>query len=261
MTGDELLEALQLPSTATAARRRVAKSLLEEHGAATAADRRAIKAGIERIQWLAALTPDTVGVASYRDEQREYNGIVVVHIELRPGARVSRLLELLHHAMPHPAVIMLGGAAESAPSGMQASTKLSAAHKRWSRNEQGKTVLDGDLLVTLSPTPDEPFTAAFTAALALARQPATSMLSLYQGWIDTLQALEAARRTGAFVLLAEAGRRSARDRALRQCTELDARIKQLRAAAGREKQMPRRVELNLEIRRAEAERAAATEDL
>ena len=72
-----------------------------------------------------------------------------------------------------------------------------------------------------------------------------------------LLALEAARRTGRFEILDVAERRAARREALRDCTRLEAEMARLRAAAAKEKQMPRQVELNLELKRAEAARAAA----
>jgi hypothetical protein len=99
------------------------------------------------------------------------------------------------------------------------------------------------------------------AALALGRQPQASLLTLYQGWIDVLLALEAARRTGRFEIPDAAERRAARRDALRDCARLEAEMARLRAVAAKEKQMPRQVELNLELKRAETARAAALAQL
>jgi hypothetical protein len=46
----------------------------------------------------------------------------------------------------------------------------------------------------------------------------------------------------------------ARRAALRRCHELDAQISSLRAAASKEKQMSRQVEVNLKIKRLQEER-------
>ena len=69
--------------------RRVPKTLLLEHGAPTAADKRRINEGIERAAWVAALKPATIGVAAYRDDVREYLEIAVLHLELRARRRAS----------------------------------------------------------------------------------------------------------------------------------------------------------------------------
>lgn len=57
MTADDLLAALHLPAEAEVSRR-VPKSLLLEHGAPTAADRRGINEGVDRLTWVATLKPE-----------------------------------------------------------------------------------------------------------------------------------------------------------------------------------------------------------
>jgi hypothetical protein len=247
VTGGEAIAALDLPPAARVDRR-VPKTLFLEHGAPTAADRRHITEGIEQIQWVAVLKPATIGVAAFRDDVREYLEIAVLRIVLRATAKVSRLIELVHRAVPYPvlAVTELGDR-----------VNLSLAHKRWSQGEAEKTVLEGDLVAVDSPRDGDPNRAAFLAALAMASQPQSSLLTMYQGWVDVLFALEAARRTGRFEIMDVAERRAARREALRECAHLEAEMARLRAAAAREKQMARQVELNLELKRAEAARAAA----
>jgi hypothetical protein len=247
VTAEEVIAALDLPAPARVDRR-VPKTLLVEHGAPTAADRRQVNEGIEQIQWVAALKPTTIGVAPYRDEAREYLEIAVLRVALREGAKEQRLTELLHRAIPYP-VFAVTEQLESAT--------LSVAHKRWSQAEAGKVVLDGELMAVAVPSDTEPQGPAFTAALALGRQPQASLQALYQGWLDTLLAVAAARVSGAFSILRDVERLAARREALAACARLDVEIARLRAAAKKEKQMARQATLNLELKRAEAGRAAA----
>lgn len=251
MTGDDVIAALDLPAAARVDRR-VPKSMLLEHGTPTAADRRHVNEGIEQILWVAALKPTTIGVAAYRDDAREYLEIAALRVTLRAGAKQPRLVELLHRAIPYPllAVTELGDRVH-----------LSLAHKRWSQGEAGKTVLEGEPVTVDAPHAGDPHEPQFVAALGLGRQAEVSLLTLYQGWIDALLALEAARRTGRFEILHVAERLTARREALRECARLEAETARLRTAAAKEKQTPRQVELNLEIRRAEAARAAALTQL
>jgi hypothetical protein len=247
MTADDIIAALELPAAARVDRR-VPKTLLVEHGAPTAADRRQVNEGIEHIQWVAALKPATIGVTAYRDDAREYLEIAVVRVALREGARTQRLVELLHRAIPYPVF---------AVAEQRGSVTMSVAHKRWSQAEAQKTVLDGEPVAVAAPRERDPYTGAFGAALALALQPRASLHALYQGWLDTLLALEAARMSGTFTILTDAERRAARTEALVECARLDVEIARLRAAAKKEKQMARQVALNQELKRAEAARAAA----
>ncbi len=189
MTAEELVAALQLPDAARVDRR-VPKKLLLEHGAPTAADRRRINEGIEEIRWLAVLKPSTIGVAAYRDDQREYLEIAVVSMLLRRGAKAPRLAQLTHRAIPYPVFLV-------ATQG--SAVTVSLAHKRWSQGEAGATVLDGDAVAaTFSPEGTDPFAPEFAEALAITNQPRADLRALYQGWMSTVEALLAARVTGTF---------------------------------------------------------------
>jgi hypothetical protein len=231
---------------------RVPKKLVLENGAPTAADKRIINDGIEELLWLAALKPTTIGVPEYRDAVREYLEIAVLRLTLRATAKATRLVELVHRAVPYPLLLLTEQAHHGAQPG------ISAAHKRWSQGEAGKTVLEGDIVsAEWDVERDAGRWPAFCSALALGQQPRATLHALYQGWIDTLLALHAARATGAFALAGNPEHAAARRDALQECVRLDAEIARLRAAAAKEKQMARQVELNLEMKRVEAAQAAA----
>ena len=252
MTSDEMFAALDLPASSTVDQR-VPKKLLLEHGAPTAADKRLMNEGVEAVLWLAALKPTTIGVPEYRNDVREYLEIAVLRLTLRATAKASRLVELVHRAVPYPLLLLTEQ--DERPG-------LSAAHKRWSQGEAGKTVLQGDVVAAEWDVEHEGGSwPAFRNALALGTQPRTTLHALYQGWIDTLLALQAARVTGTFAVAASAEQAGLRRDALQECARLDEEIARLRAAAAKEKQMARRVELNLELKRVEAAQAAARADL
>jgi hypothetical protein len=245
MTAQEVFTTLELPTSALV-NQRVPKKLLVENGAPTATDKRIINEGIEEIQWLAALKPSTIGVPEYRDQEREYLEIAVMHIALRPDAKASRIAELAHRAVPYPLVLLLTANQQ---------LTLSLAHIRWAQNEAGKIVLDGEpvqaALDTQSTLPE--INAAFLQALSVTRQPRLNLRVLYQGWIDALLALRAARRTGKFVPAQTSEQAAARQLALRDCQRLEAEIASLRGSSVKEKQLSRLVELNLKIKALQAE--------
>lgn len=248
MNAEAILAALDLPA-GSRVDQRVPKKLLLENGAPTAADKRHINDGIEELMWLAALKPTTIGVPECRDDVREYLEVAVLRLTLRAGAKATRLVELVHRAVPYPVLLLTEQAEHSG---------LSAAHKRWSQGESGKTVLEGEVVaVEWQAALDEDRWLAFGEALALGRQPRATLYALYQGWIDALLALHAARVTGAFTLANDAAHAASRYDALAEYARLEGEIARLRAAAAKEKQMPRQVELNLELKRVEAARAAA----
>jgi hypothetical protein len=251
MKGADLIAALKLPAGARVDQRVPKKLLLER--APTAADKRRITDGIDEVHWIAALKPTTVGVPLYRDDAREYLEIAVLSTGLRTEGNASRLVELIHRAIPYPVVLV-------AEQGERLS--LSLAHKRWSQGEAAATVLDGEVVsVDIAAIANGDSVQAFRSALALTCQPRAHLFALYQGWMDALIALLAARLTGVFKPAESPAKAAARQRALCEYARLDAEITRLRAAAAKERQVARQVELNLELKRVERERAAALEKL
>ncbi len=263
----DLIAALGLPPAAMV-NQRVPKKMLVQSGAATVADRKLIQDHIEELTWIAALKPANAGVPEYKDDQRTYLEVAVLCVTLRsvegPGSqldpkpalsiqRINRIADLLHRAIPYPVALLLDDGAN---------LFISLAHIRWAQQEADKTVLDGESLVALlAPVAGEDADghacdarADFLASLALSKQPRNDLRTLYQGWIDTLSAWQAAAVTGRFVPSQSPAHAAERRAALRRCRELEVRIASLRSAAGKEKQMARQVAANLEIQALLAER-------
>ena len=277
-----LIDALRLPESCRVDQR-VPKKLLLENGAPTAADKRLITEAIEEIQWVAALKPNTIGVPDYRDTLREYLEIAVLAVTVRgvvKPASHSRLAELVHRAVPYPVLLLL-----VAPQMGGQSLTLSLAHKRWAQNEADKVVLDGSpISVTVAvPTSNTASTSltgvnaadsfhpdpvavadvenAFIQSLSVTRQPQATLHALYQGWVDCMQALLAARLTGSYQTPATPEQAAARRQALADCERLETEVSRLRAQAAKEKQIARQVELNLTLKRVQAELATARQQL
>jgi hypothetical protein len=252
MTADDLLMALDLPA-ATRVDQRVPKKLFLENGAPTAADRRAITEGVEECRWVAALKPHTVGVPDYRDADREYVEIHVLRLTAAPAAKTTRLTELVHRAVPYPLLLIQEHGNTLA---------LSAAHKRRSLGEAGKTVLESPpVTVDISSPAFARFQGNFASAILLAKQPQTSLYALYSGWLDTLVALLAAGRTGQFRICDTRAAAEARRQALETCASADAEVARIRAAAARETQVARQADLNQALRAVRARLAAAEAEL
>ena len=252
MSVDIVVNALALP-TDSRVDRRVPKTLLLENGAPTATDKRHIQNGIEEFHWIAALKPTNIGVQAFRDDVREYLEIAVLTVTLRPEAKATRLMELIHRAIPYPAVLITMEGPD---------LSLSLAHKRWSQGEANKVVIEDVRRCTpfrpAAPTPQE---SAFLASIALSGLPAGDLYLLYQGWIDRVAAREAARITGVYATPATAPRAAALREGLDAHAKLVREIASLRSQAAKEKQLSRRVAINLEVKRLETELASAAQNL
>ena len=139
---------------------------------------------------------------------------------------------------------------------------LTPDYKRWSQGEKGKVVIE-DVRRTAPFRPDAPMAeeVSFLANLAVSGLPRRDLFTLYQGWLDRVAALEAARITGSFATPDSADRASALRDGLDTHARLGREVAPLRAQAEKEKQVNRRVELNIKIKRLEAEIAAISQSL
>ena len=246
---DRLLAAFALPPEERVDQR-VPKKLLLEHGAPTAADRRLVQDALEALVWVAVLKPATVGVPAYRGEGRDYGELAVLAATLRPGVRpaqAARLAERVHRAVPYPVALVLGA-------GDGAAT-LSLAHKRRAATGGDATVAElpaAEATLGAGDGAPDPVEAAFLAALRVGAAPAAHLFALYDGWVDGVAALDAARVTGRWGVAATPEAALARRAALGEHARLRREAAALRAAAGRERQLARRVALNLDLRRLDA---------
>lgn len=162
---------------------------------------------------------------------------------------MTRLTELLHRAVPYPVLLLTD------QNGM---FTLSGAHKRWAQNEADKVVLDSDVMVvSIDPGYAADWFPDFMEALAFDRQPRQSLRTVYQGWLNVMTAALAAMCFGRFRMTESSKEAEGRREALRTRKRLEAEIIQIRATARKERQTPRLVELNMELKRREKEMSAA----
>ncbi len=269
----ELVEALRLPASCRVDQR-VPKKMLAEHGAPTAADRRLLTDGIEELQWIAALKPGTVAVPEHRADGREYLEVAVLGVQVRAthgkASQWLRLAELVHRAVPYPVLLIqslapsTAGTPDSPTLNAPAQLAVSLAHKRAAQNEAGKVVLDGELVRTELVGTDTGPTSVLgplLESLALDRQPHQDLMTMYQGWMDCLTAAEAGRITGRFRLTADAAAAATQREALRTCQRLEQEAERLRSQAAKERQISKRVDLNLALQRLKADLNAARAQL
>jgi len=247
MNGLEAIEAvvaaLDLPARARVDTR-VPKKLLAEQGAPTAADKRAIQDGVDELHWLAVLKPTTVAIPAFVDGAHDYSEIAVIGAAFRGQARVPRLSALIHRAIPYPVLLV-----SSAAGGIA----VSVAPKRAAQNEGNKMVVVRVVAVgDINPQTPTPAETEFLASLALAIQPSRDLSSVYEGWLARIEALTAARLSGAYEATDDVAVIERRRVALEAHARIAREVLGLRTKANREKQLNRRVDLNMQIQRLEA---------
>lgn len=238
---DRVLQALDLPA-ATAINRRVPKTVFNEQADLSAADKRLLDSGLERLDWRATLRPASVGLLAYEDEVRAYPQIVVMSARLRSGAGADGLTTVIHRAIAHPLLLLCEDSV-----GVILSVGLKRRHER----EASRVVVER-MAASPSLTADgAPVTEAFLNSLALAGIGGRDLRALHQGWAERIEALTASGITGAFRLPEDEAEAEARRAGLADHAAQVREVAALRKRAKAEKQLNRRIDLAGEVARAE----------
>ena len=101
MTAEEIVAAFGVDVRPT----RIAKKDLIELGAATATDRKLIDTVVDRLDWMATLSPASIGVAAGSDDERPVPAIQLLVLSVRAEPAL-RLLTVIHRAIPVPVVLV-----------------------------------------------------------------------------------------------------------------------------------------------------------
>ncbi|MEU9327623.1 DUF4391 domain-containing protein [Streptomyces canus] len=249
MRTDEVVEALRLPEECLRDVR-VPKGKLVDQGGFTAADQRRLRDGIEELRWVAVVKPTVVGIRGHDDGVRCVPELQVMTLQLRAGAAAARVNELVHRVFPLPLILVTTTGSEEGSGPI-----VSMALKRLSQGQAERAVLDGDVLSAqlsaFGPEGSE-LERIFLRELALGKQPQTDLLALYEGWMDRVLALVAARVTGVFKTSETVEQAKERRSALEEMSKLELDLARLYSGARKEKQTSRQVDLNLEIKRLQA---------
>lgn len=228
MTPDTIVAAFALtnvPERPT----RIHKVDLIDAGAATAADRKLIEAAIDRLDWIATLSPVTIGV----EAGQLVPAIQLLTLRLR-SEPTQRLLTIIHRAIPLPLVLITG---------FGDTLRISLAPLRPAERIEGAMVVER-LVATPILRLDDPATVAFLASLALSKLPRTDLAALYDGLIWRVEALIAAQASGTgFRLPADTAEAQTRRNALAEHDAISVEFAKARAAARAEKQLARQVAL------------------
>jgi len=240
-----IIESLNIPPKARVDQR-IPKKTLVEHGTNSSSDKKLVQEGIEELFWVAALKPHNVGIPEFRDESRTYGEIAVLSFVVRPKAKRSRLVELIHRAIPYPTLLF----------GQQDDILFaSVANKRNALNQADAVVIDGEPFFVEWPEiqTGSPPVSEFLPTLSLACVPRKHLLETCHHYRNQMIGLRSAQLTGLYIPAITESDAKVQEVSLARIESLRAEIAALRAQANRERTMNRRVDLNLSVQRLESE--------
>jgi len=247
-----LYDKLAVPDTCHLGKR-VFKKLFHENAKLGVTDKKALRDDIDTITWVYTLKPSTIPIRAYEDDRREYLEVAILQVDLKKQKRTRRIAEVMHRAIPYPLLIVYA---------IETLCALSVGHKRFSQAEKGAIVAD-DILVTdwIDTSTPSLVQREFLDSLEVTTLPHTHFYAFYSALVERLIALDCAGLTGEFHVATARRAIEARRSGLAACHELEAQIAEKKAEMKLEAQFNRQVELNLEIKRLEADLTSKVKSL
>lgn len=255
---DEFLEILDVPSSCEL-NKPIFKKMFSEatdgkKSILGAADKKALKDDVEKIRWLYTLKPNTINIASYKDSEREYPEIAILHVELSSAVSSKniyrRIAHFINRAIPYPLVILFTFEIDGAQN-----LALVLADKRINQADKEKWVIEDSIhsywinLASVSAAE-----MSFFESLKINNLPFTNFFAFYQALIERLVAIKCAEHSGDFSLEKtgkpnEKSSSTERLDRLRELERLESQRSEISNKLKKIKQMGRQVELNTQIKK------------
>ncbi|MAM70165.1 MAG: hypothetical protein CMP91_03340 [Gammaproteobacteria bacterium] len=255
---DEFLENLDVPSSCEL-NKPIFKKMFSEatdgkKSILDAADKKALKDDVEKIRWLYTLKPNTINIAPYKDSEREYPEIAILHVELSSAVNSKniyrRVAHFINRAIPYPLVILFTCEKDGAQN-----LAIVLAEKRINQADKEKWVIEDSIqsywinLASVSAAEMK-----FFESLKINNLPFSNFFAFYQALIERLVAIKCAEHSGDFSLERtgrsnEKSSSTARLDSLRELERLEAQRSEISNKLKKIKQMGKQVELNTQIKK------------
>lgn len=205
-------------------------------------EKTAITKYIERMELSYLLTPTTINIQAFINEEYHYEGIMFVTAKLKDGTTdkdIQVLEEVIHGAFPHPVVVTFS---------LQDKLLVSTCMKRLNKVNKTNIVL-GTIHQTnwVDEEKSEPVMTDFLQSLQLTNLNFANFYEFYKDIDVAVEAYQNANTVGVFNIIKSEEERKEQQSLIHQIKEMEQSIIRLKAAIKKETQFNNKVELNIKV--------------
>ncbi|MDM8536379.1 DUF4391 domain-containing protein [Desulfobacterales bacterium HSG17] len=218
---------------------RVFKKLFYENAPLAAANKKIFSESISDIRWQYSLKPETINIAKYDDDEKEYHEVAVIQVALKAQNHYMRIAEIIQRAIPYP--LMLVFVHEN-------QVLINLALKRINWADSNKITAESFYFTGwFNPESPDKVSQAFLESCAINKLPFTDFYKFYSALVERVVALNCAELSGKFEL---DGQKSTEDmrKVLETIHALEQEQTSFRNELKNETQFNRKVELNIKIK-------------
>ncbi|KXL53688.1 hypothetical protein CLNEO_09140 [Anaerotignum neopropionicum] len=211
----------------------IAKKNFLSFGNLNKVEREVLSSNVRKITLSFQLEPSNSNVPAYKDDIREYPLINIFNVDVTLDANTKRITDFIMSAIPYPSIIIFQ---------TEEQMQLAVCHQRTNLNDSLKNVLEEVIITDWLPFSEMLFD--------LNEMNLRNCYTLYCDIVDFVSIQNAKKITRVEIISGEQARQL-----LHKAEALEAKITALRAQLKKETQFNRKVELNMEIKRLEKEKA------
>lgn len=100
-----LYKKMNIPSSCYAGNT-IFKKYFYENATMNKQDKEIFKDHINKITWQYSLKPDTINIQPYKDEEKEYEEIAIIEVQLDNDSKFKKIAELIQRTIPYPVVLV-----------------------------------------------------------------------------------------------------------------------------------------------------------
>lgn len=240
----EFYTEIGLDSRLTALNKKLDKKMFYDFADINKKEKTAITKNIERMELTYLLTPTTINIQAFINEEYHFEGVMFVTVSLKEGAAekdIKVLEEVIHGALPHPVVLTFS---------FQNKILLSTCMKRLSKVNKSNVVLETmhrtDWITDVS---DNPIVSAFLQSLQLLNLNFSNFYEFYKDIDMAVEAFENTNTIGIFKIIKEDVQREAQQALIQQIHEMEQSITRFKTAIKKETQFNKKVEINITVQK------------
>lgn len=220
--------------------KRIYKKHFYENASLSTADQKAFTDDIDDIQWLYTLKPETIHIPRYQDDEREYQEIAIIQVNLKNRNNYKRIAQVIHRAIPYPLLLVFADESNFA---------LSITDKRINKADREKITVaafyESDWIDLDNKTDTQ---QAFLDSCLITCFSYQNLYEFYCDLTERIIALNCAYISGKYSI-DDTKTKDQRIQLLTQIQQTQKQLAVLRTAMKNESQFNKKVQLNMQIKK------------
>ncbi|WP_277679726.1 DUF4391 domain-containing protein [Gracilibacillus dipsosauri] len=244
----QFYERIELNDRSQAVKKKLDKKMFYDYGDVNKKEKNVITKFVERMELTYLLTPSTINIQAFINEEYHYEGVMFVTVQLRDDVtdkRVRLLEEVIHGALPNPIVITFA---------FKDQICVSSCMKRLNRVNKNNVVLETIHRTNwFSESNSISVVDNFMQSMLLSNLSFTTFFDFYKDIDLAVKAYQDSEIIGAYKVLRDDKERQQQETIISQINDIEQEINTLKAAIKKESQFNKKVELNMKVQQLKKE--------